>query len=539
MDYTAHVKTNRTVEKKNATLVTPQSQPIPGKNMVQNSAGGYSFELSDWDRLERFLILGSEGGTFYASEKQLTKKNAKCVERLLKKEVDGLNVVRKIVEISAAGRAHKNDPAIFALAMASAAKHNSVRKAALQAIPDVCRIGTHLFHYAQFVEAFRGWGRGLREAVAKWYSEKDLDSLMYQVMKYKQRDGWSHRDLLRLSHPLPSSDTISTLFKWIVSPDEVRLEQHGELARLAAAELCSTSTNEDQIVDLIEQFSLPREVINTSMLNRIPVWEALLQNMPLNAMVRNLGKMSSLELFKNKNNLKKVVEALHNEDAIRKAKLHPLAILIAHETYKTGHGLKGSLTWKTVEDIMDSLDDAFYLSFSAIEPANKRFLLGIDVSGSMSSPISGAPSVSCAVASAVMAMVTRRTEGESIIRGFANSFKDLDIRKRDTLESAITKVRNQNFGGTDCSLPMIYAMKNNLEIDTFVVYTDNETWAGNIQPVQALRDYRRKSGIPAKLIVVGMSTTGFTIADPNDSGMMDVVGFDADTPAVISGFARE
>ena len=134
MDYTAHVKTNRTVEKKNAALVTPQSQPIPGKNMVQNSAGGYSFELSDWDRLERFLILGSEGGTFYASEKQLTKKNAKCVERLLKKEVDGLNVVRKIVEISAAGRAHKNDPAIFALAMASAAKHNSVRKAALQAI---------------------------------------------------------------------------------------------------------------------------------------------------------------------------------------------------------------------------------------------------------------------------------------------------------------------------------------------------------------------------------------------------------------------
>lgn len=51
-----------------------------------------------------------------------------------------------------------------------------------------------------------------------------------------------------------------------------------------------------------------------------------------------------------------------------------------------------------------------------------------------------------------------------------------------------------------------------------------------MHPDEALRAYRAKSGIPAKLIAVGMTATGFTIADPNDGGMFDVVGFDTATP---------
>jgi len=43
-------------------------------------------------------------------------------------------------------------------------------------------------------------------------------------------------------------------------------------------------------------------------------------------------------------------------------------------------------------------------------------------------------------------------------------------------------------------------------------------------------------GIAAKLIVVAMTSNGFTIADPDDAGMLDVVGFDTATPQVISDF---
>src|SRR5688572_13557122 len=39
---------------------TPQNQPLPGTSQVKNSAGGYVWEVSQWERLKRFLILGSE-----------------------------------------------------------------------------------------------------------------------------------------------------------------------------------------------------------------------------------------------------------------------------------------------------------------------------------------------------------------------------------------------------------------------------------------------------------------------------------------------
>lgn len=54
----------------------------------------------------------------------------------------------------------------------------------------------------------------------------------------------------------------------------------------------------------------------------------------------------------------------------------------------------------------------------------------------------------------------------------------------------------------------------------------------------ALRDYRQASGVDARLVVVGMVRNGFTIADPSDPGMLDVVGFDTATPQLISDFVQ-
>ncbi len=71
-----------------------------------------------------------------------------------------------------------------------------------------------------------------------------------------------------------------------------------------------------------------------------------------------------------------------------------------------------------------------------------------------------------------------------------------------------------------------------------MIYTDSETWAGDFAPDAALRAYREQSGIDARLVVVGMVSNGFSIADPADAGMLDVVGFDTATPQLISDFAR-
>ena len=157
----------------------------------------------------------------------------------------------------------------------------------------------------------------------------------------------------------------------------------------------------------------------------------------------------------------------------------------------------------------------------------------------------GMPTVTPRVGSAAMAMVTMRTESDYLVTGFTggswedNNISVLDITPKMRLDDVCDYMEGLNFGGTDCALPMIYALKNDLKFAAFVVYTDSETWAGKIHPVEALKMYRKKTGIPAKLIVVGMEANEFSIADPDDAGMLDIVGFDTTAPSVMSDFIRE
>jgi 60 kDa SS-A/Ro ribonucleoprotein len=200
----------------------PQWVPLPGQ--VRNSAGGHAWAVDMWTRLRRFLALGSEGGSYYAQEWSLTRENARAVQECVRE--DGLRTVTEIVAVSTAGRAPKNDPALYALALAAGLGELETRRAALEALPQVARTGTHLFRFALFVEGFRGWGRSLRRAVGRWYTAQPVDALAYQAVKYRQRDGVTHRDLLRLAHPgrrvgagnpeLDVSEEHARLFEWIV-----------------------------------------------------------------------------------------------------------------------------------------------------------------------------------------------------------------------------------------------------------------------------------------------------------------------------------
>lgn len=519
---------------------TAQSEPVPGTAQVPNSAGGFAFAVDDWTRLNRFLILGSEAGSYYASERTLTAENAQAVLRCIR--TDGLRAVREIIAVSEAGRAPKNDPAIFALALAASHGDADTRKAALDALPKVCRIGTHLFKFAEFADGMRGWGRGLRAAIGKWYSEKDAARLAYQTVKYRQREGWGHRDLLRLSHPKPDSETKRILYHWVTQGwPGVGVEPHDEadLRLIWAFEKAKTVRTAQEVVALIRVYRLPREAVPTEFLNDRTVWEALLPDMPLTALIRNLATLTRNGVFEDSENVRAVTATIADAERLKAARVHPIAVLSALRTYAQGHGERGQNTWKPVTKIVDALDAAFYAAFGNVEASGKRYLLALDVSGSMGGGnIAGVPGLTPRDASAAMSLITAATEPEYTVMGFGTEFVPLRISPRQRLDDAIKAVSNLPFSGTDCALPIIWALKNKVKADVFVVYTDSETWAGNIHPVQALREYRDRTGIPAKLIVVGMVSNGFAIADPDDAGMLDVAGFDTAVPQVMADFAR-
>jgi 60 kDa SS-A/Ro ribonucleoprotein len=250
------------------------------------------------------------------------------------------------------------------------------------------------------------------------------------------------------------------------------------------------------------------------------------------------------------------VAMLGDVERIRKARVHPIALLVALRTYSAGRGVRGRGEWSPVREVVDALDAAFYTAYENVEPSGKRLLLALDVSGSMTfAQVAGVPGLTPRDVSAALALVTAATEPQYEIVGFfagsggfvsgrgrfagrADGLTPLAISPRQRLDDAVKAVSDLPFGGTDCALPMRYAQALGREIDTFVIYTDSETWAGPVHPVQALHDYRHASGIDARLVVVGMVSNGFSIADPADGGMLDVVGFDTATPQLIADFAR-
>eukprot|EP00731_Ephydatia_muelleri_P023785 Em0016g56a len=456
--------------------------------MVPNSAGGYAWEVDDMRRLRRFMCLGSEGGTYYIGEKKLGKENAAAIIRLISSG-KGVDVVREIVQFSVEGRAAKQDPIVFALALCARDKDSATKAAAYEALNKVCRIPTHLFAFVEFCQSLSegtGWGRAHRTAIQKWYSSKSPKALAQAVTKYKQRNGWSHLDVLRLCHLKPETDGIACVCKYVVKGIEAcRAEFSGKAdveKNNKISGRCGSSKTADEatMISLIEEHKLVREHIPTELLNSEAVWAALLENMPMTAMIRNLGKMSSIGLLKPLSSHSEVVcQRLIDTKLLQDARIHPFNVLLALKTYEQGKGDKGKLTWEVNQSIVSALDKAYYLSFKFVEPTGKRYLLAIDVSGSMTSyKVLGANTIDARTASAAMAMVTARTESKYQMVGFSHELVPLSINASMDLNTVMSKIGAVPMGGTDCAQPMLYAMKKKLEVDVFIVYTDCETWAG-------------------------------------------------------------
>ena len=410
--------------KRFGTRRVPQTAPIPGSGQARNSAGGYTWAVDDWMRLRRFLILGTEGGSYYASEAVLTRTSADAVARCLAE--DGPRTVAGIVRVSDEGRAPKNDPALFALAMAAGSSDEATRKAALEALPQVCRTGTHLFRFATFVEGFRGWGRSLRRAVGAWYASRSPEALAYQAVKYRQRDGVTHRDLLRLAHPakrvsagnpqLAVSPEHARLFEWIVRGGTA----DGLPRMVEGFVLAQAAVSAEETAALVREHGLPREALKPEHLTSPEVWAALLEDMPMTALIRNLASMTRIGLLQARSDATdKVVSQLGDAERIRRARVHPIAVLAALRTYASGRGARGRGEWHPVGQIVDALDAAFYAAFDNVEPAGTRIMLALDVSGSMAGGhLAGVLGLSPRDASAALALVTAATEPHYEVVGF-------------------------------------------------------------------------------------------------------------------------
>jgi len=562
-----------------STRTTPQTEPVLGRtDQVKNSAGGYVFAVDDWTRATRFIILGTQSGTYYASEQALTKENAEVIFRLANSH-DGLRLVDLIVDISLNNRAPKQNQTLFALAVCAASDykegdHYPVRQAAYAAISRVCRTGTMLFQFISYCDQFRGWSRGLRRAVGDWYTHPAVSDVAYQVVKYRNRHGYTHRDVLRLAHPRalpptveivggtepPRTDVVelpnirSQLFEWITHPAHAPTSRVPNLAIIEGFLRAQRTTSVREWANLITDYDLPWEALPDEAMNEPAVWEALLPHTGLTALIRQLPRLTRIGMLKPLSaSLKAVTDRITDSEGLTRSRVHPYNVLNALVTYAAGRSLRGTATWEPLHQVIDALDASFYAAFGNVVPAHKRTLIGLDVSGSMGhaeirrlnrsfsygfDDLIAGSFISPRIASCALSMVTARTEDDYMITAFSDKMVPVTFSPRERLDDICHRTAQIHMGRTDCAQPILFASANNIDVDTFVTYTDSETYQGRIHVFQALNDYRQKVGHDVRSVVVGMTSNGFSIADPKDLHSLDVAGFDGSCPELISSFSR-
>jgi 60 kDa SS-A/Ro ribonucleoprotein len=542
------------------TVATPQTQPVPGRvDQVRNNAGGFVFAKDLWTRFEDFIILGTSGGTYYLGEDKLTADNADVVFQAVRE--DGPRAVALIVDVSTSRppRAPKNRPCLFALAAASAMGNPATVQAVKAALPRVARTTDHLSMFFGYRKQLKGKAvpggtapvasRAYRSALAGWFLSGDVNSVAWKACKARQRktpagEAMTLRDILRISHPKGDTPERAALFGWLAGKTDDE-QARAVVPAIDAFLTAQAVTMEADAIRVVTERGVPWEYLPSQVLASPQVWEALAPTVGMTALLRNLARMTRIGTIAPYAAVNAtIVRRLTDADALRAARIHPMDAWLALRVYNSGRSRPNPRgapeTWQPTAEISDALEEAYNLSFGHTEPSGRRLIVAVDSSGSMSwaqvaaggSPLGTAYQVGCA-----MAAMVKRIEG-------ANAHViDVDTAVRDSRITARTNLREiaswqPSGGGTDLSLPFVYAAKHQLNVDGFLVLTDGETWAGKRHAFKALDGYRRRHNPAARVVVASMAAVGHTIGEPGDPGVLNVAGMDASLPKVVTGFIR-
>lgn len=443
------------------------SGPIVGResDMMPNRGGGYGFRTYFETHVTRIIILGTAAG-YYTDAKHNTDEGIISIKQYIT-EGKGPEILAIVKDVYEKGRAAKQDPTFFVLALLCRSDDLELRKAAWNVVIDL-RTFSHLCSFLNFygkAATSKGWGRLPKTSLQKWILRQEPRDLAYQVFKYLSREGWTFRDMLRCIHIDPSQlapgmqlvlklmskygsknmttqESFDVAFEFAQELSKITLNAIvvNLLSNTEQTEPCSilslesdvnylrgimymktvseNNVNYTEMTKQIQEHKFTREFLPTWALNNIDIWVALLLDtanncikMPLTGLIRNLGSMTSRGVFTRYPNLSLMVsEYLTNEQVIRKSRVHPATVVVAWKQYASGHGEKGSSSWTPDSVIVSALEKNVNISFGNVKPTGRNVLHCFDGSRSMMSPMEVVKCMTSAEAVGLLGLVCSKTE---------------------------------------------------------------------------------------------------------------------------------
>lgn len=308
----------------------------------------------------------------------------------------------------------------------------------------------------------------------------------YHALKYgsKNSKGITLKDILKMAHPSPTTKSDiqdleherlrngaqRELFGWLVNGwKEIGEKPSPSNPKIWALEKLKRSGSQKEIISLIKEYKLPLEAVVPALTKTsTAIWEAILKDLPYMATLRELNTMNRHGAFESKEMVDLVAKRLSDPEAVKRSKQFPFAFTNAMDYFEG-----------TQQKIREALTDALELSFTNMPEIPGRTCVSNDISSSMDMKVSDkAKARACDIAGIFAAATFKKCEDSLIVPFDDTAHPDLArVSKRDSVMS-IAKHIAQLRGGTNLGAPVEYLMRANHKVDTFIMLTDNEDWAG-------------------------------------------------------------
>ena len=313
---------------------------------------------------------------------------------------------------------------------------------------------------------------GLPHVVRRFGAEYLEGLSEYHALKYRRAAGVGLKHLVRLFHPRPPSPRQGRILQYALDPRSASAwtsAERSELPTIGSYERLKRLPKDrfEEAADLIEEGRLPWEIVLPLMGSDPRVWSALLPNMPIMALLRNLRNLAAKGVLADQRAFEFVASRLADPATVQSSKLLPFRWLAA---YREMEGAEPRL--------LPVLERAIEASVESLPRWPGTTVIAVDLSGSMAwSPISKRSSLTPADIACMLAACARSLCERSVVVGFASRAEILESALGGLVLAAAGEIRRTDLGGaTNGHLVPDLLAANGIVADRMVVLTDMEMY---------------------------------------------------------------
>lgn len=506
-----------------------------------NAADGIAYRYAPKHALAQLAATGCFGGIYYANAESQLDALTQLID-----QVDDNRFLAKLAVYARERALMKDMPAALVCVLAK-------RDPALmhRAFDRVIDNGRMLRTLLQLVRSGRfgkkSLGSALQRAFQRWLNGASVSQLLSASIG---RDV-SLRDVLRLARPVPKDNARRALFGWLAEKDAQKWapateSDLPEQVQLLAAFRRAESDEMQALIagDLAVRWDLLADAAKGPL-----VWKAIARQMGPQALRMNLNTLLRHEVLADDAMVAEIAGRLADPEEIRRSRQFPYQFLAAYVNAEA----------EVPKKIKSALHKAAEIACGNVPELPGAVVIGLDVSGSMSSPVTGhrgrgaTSKMRCVDVAALFAAAILRRNPESVVIPFDTSAYEPRIDPSDTILSLAERLAKYGGGGTDCSQPIVAALKrhNRRKFAGVVLVSDNQSWvyggamfAGGRHGATGVMDQWQQfvqhqqqwlSNGPPKLVCIDLQPYGTSQAPERDD-ILNIGGFSDAVFDVVSAF---